>query len=71
MLVRSEVHSTTVKRVGYDFDTQDLEILFTSGAIYLYRLVPPEVVHQLMTSKSKGEFFNFHIRDFYQDMKVN
>lgn len=51
--------------VGYDIDTQTLEIRFKSGHVYRYAHVP-EAVHQgLMTASSHGRYFHRHIKDHY------
>ena len=49
---RTQVRSSALRSVGYDEDSQTLEIEFTNGAVYQYFDVPPEVHHGLMAAES-------------------
>lgn len=60
---REPVDSEALASVGYDRDARELEIEFTSGAVYRYVDVPESVHVGLMTAASHGEFFAHHIRD--------
>lgn len=60
---REPVESEALASVGYDRDTLELEIEFTSGAVYRYSDVPESLHAGLMTAASHGEFFAYHIRD--------
>lgn len=62
---REPVNSSSLKEVGYDPETRTLEILFTSGGIYSYADVPPEVHQTLMRVDSKGKYFIARIKDVY------
>jgi len=42
-----------------------LTIQFVSGLTYVYYDVPPMVYDNLKRAKSKGAYFNRHIRDTY------
>ncbi len=58
--------------MGYDEDSQTLEIEFTNGAVYQYSDVPPEVHHGLMAAESHGRYFHQHIRNkSYRYRRVN
>ena len=59
---RIGVSSTALQSVGYDEDSQTLEIKFTSGAVYQYFEVPPEVYRGLMAAESHGRYFHQHVR---------
>jgi hypothetical protein len=69
-MIHTPVSSETIFRVGYEFETKTLEIVFTTGLIYAYFEVPEKIVYQLLKSKSKGEFFNHHIRNSFEYQKV-
>ena len=58
--------STVIRRFDYDSGEQALDIIFTTGRIYRYRDVPPEVVERFRAAFSKGRFFNARIRDGYE-----
>ena len=59
------VESSLIQAVGYDAERRLLEIAFTSGRVYWYADVPPEVYQNLMAAESKGEYFLAHIREVY------
>jgi hypothetical protein len=60
---REPVASEVLCGVGYDPDRNTLELEFTSGEVYRYFDVPPELHVGLMTAVSHGAFFAAHIRD--------
>lgn len=62
---RVAVESNSLRSIGYDEQTRELEVEFCSGRIYRYTGVPPEAHDWLMRSKGKGGFFNRMIRDRY------
>ena len=43
---------------------------FTSGDVYDYDAVPPEVVEGLRAAPSKGRFFGPNIRDSYRYRRI-
>jgi hypothetical protein len=53
--------------VGYDADTQVLEIEMRGRGwrVYRYNNVPELVFHRFLKAASLGEFFNAEIRDRY------
>ncbi len=59
---RSPVTSTDINAVGYDVDSQVLEIEFHKGGTYQYFSVPQNVYEGLMGSDSKGKYFNLNIK---------
>jgi hypothetical protein len=56
--------STVIRRFHYDPDQQALDVVFTTGRVYRYRDVPPDVVERFRAAFSKGRFFNAHVRDY-------
>jgi len=63
-------HSNIVRSVDYDPETRVLSVGFPKGALYQYSDVPPEVYRDLAASKSRGRFFNQHIRPVYRYRRV-
>lgn len=63
ILNREPVNSSVIRTLGYDPDSQRLEVeLHTRpGRPYAYR-VPPHIVRMLRTAPSIGAFYNRHIR---------
>lgn len=57
--------SSAVKTIAYDNVHSRLTVTFVSGRVYEYYLVPPSVAHAFTSARSKGTYFNKHIRDNY------
>lgn len=55
------VNSSNLVSVGYEKETQALEVEFQSGNVYRYLNVPETMYQGLMTASSKGEYFHDHI----------
>ena len=62
---RTAVKSSVLSSVGYDADTAELEIEFTSGDVYRYYAVPARVHRELVAAQSPGGYFNTHVSDKY------
>ena len=62
---REPVDSSMIASVGYDPDTEELEVEFNSGKVYLYRNVPKEEYEGLMAAGSKGQYMLGCIIDMY------
>jgi hypothetical protein len=61
--------STVIAAIHYDKGI--LKIVFVSGTVYHYLDVPEEVYMAMKASKSKGIYFNQHIKDKYAFEKIN
>lgn len=59
---RTRVSSSNLASVGYDAQTQTLEIEFLDGGIYQYYSVPENRYTGLMNASSKGEYFDAFIK---------
>jgi len=55
---RVALQSSSLRSLGYDPEQQILELEFSSGALYRYEAVPPEVVQALLEADSLGRHFN-------------
>jgi len=64
-IVLIPVESSMVHAVGYDPQTRRLEVVFTSGRVYCYEDVPPEVFQGLLEAESKGHYMRAHVIDVY------
>ena len=67
---KQPVSSSTVRSIGYDRQTETLEIEFGSGRVYQYYNVPDRLHVEIMQAPSKGQFFNTYIRDRYPYSRV-
>jgi hypothetical protein len=54
-----------IHAVGYDAETQTLEVIFNSGGIYFYDQVPPKVYEELLAAESKGRYMKDEVIDVY------
>ena len=57
--------SAVIRDFTYDETRNELAVIFTTGRVYIYSLVPPDVAAAFGAAFSKGTFFNDHIRDRY------
>lgn len=62
--------STVISSIYYDAESTVLRIQFVSGLVYAYKNVPPEIYTALKTSKTKGIYFNQHIKGNYSFEKL-
>lgn len=67
---RQSVDSTTVRGIGYATEAQTLEVEFTSGRVYQYFDVPPEIYRAFAGASSKGSYFNAEIKNVYRFSEV-
>ena len=67
---RVAVRSRDIAIVGYDPETQILEIAFRNGGVYRYSGVPVNVHQSLMSAPSHGTYFNQTIKDQYSSTKL-
>ena len=61
---RQPVISSNIKSVGYDEDTETLEVEFKKGALYQYDSVPAEVHQSLMSAPSVGKYFSANVKKY-------
>ena len=59
-----------IGEVGYNTSSQTLEVLFRSGAIYLYYFVPQSAYDALLAADSKGTYFNKQIKGVYEHHRI-
>jgi hypothetical protein len=69
-MIRDPVASSNIASIGYDSDSETLEIEFINGSIYQYFNVPSGLNEQLMVAPSKGQFLNTYIRNAYPYSRV-
>jgi len=69
-MIRNPIVSSNITSIGYDPDSETLEVEFTNGSIYQYFNVPSGLNDQLMAAPSKGQFLNVYIRNGYPYSRV-
>lgn len=66
---RQPVTSAALRSVGFDAQTNELEVEFTDGGVYRYS-VPARVHRELMQADSLGRYFLRIIRPRYPSWEV-
>lgn len=69
-MIRQPVSSSNIRSIGYDSESNTLEIEFHSGDVYQYFGVPESIYNELMYAPSHGSYFHRHIRDRYRWTKM-
>jgi len=69
-MIREPVASSNLASVGYDSETQTLEVEFSNGTIYQYYNVDDSLFDQFMDAPSKGQFLNTYIKNAYPYSRV-
>ena len=67
---RISVNSSNISSVGYDANSQTLEIEFINGGVYQYSGVPESVYEGMMGADSKGKYFHANIKNTYPFSKL-
>ncbi len=67
---RTSVSSSNLSAIGYDPETQILEVEFLNGSVYEYSGVPSSEYDGLMNADSKGKYFHANIRKIYAFVKL-
>jgi hypothetical protein len=63
---RQAVSSSNISSVGYDIDSETLEVEFVkTGKVYEYYNVPKFEFDRLLEASSIGIYFNANIRNSY------
>ena len=62
--------STVIASYTYNATEAILTIIFTTGKVYEYLGVPPEVIAAMKSSFAKGIFFNQEIKGNYKCRKI-
>jgi len=57
--------SSIIDFIAYQESRSELTVTFTTGRSYVYGLVPKRIYEDFRGARSKGNFFNAHIRDRY------
>ncbi|MBW3466869.1 KTSC domain-containing protein [Arthrospiribacter ruber] len=67
---RQAVTSSNIASIGYEADSQTLEIEFLNGGVYQYFDVPQYVHEELMNASSHGQYLAQNIKGVYRFSKV-
>lgn len=67
---RTPVSSSNISAIGYDADSQTLEVEFKNGAVYQYSGVPPIEHEGILYADSKGKYLHANIKPRYSVVKL-
>ena len=70
MMERVPVSSTNLVSIGYDPESETLEVEFKKSGTYQYFNVPLFMHERLMMADSVGRFFNAEIKHAYPVSKL-
>jgi hypothetical protein len=59
---RINVNSKAIKLAEYNYETNELKLIFINDREYVYEDVEPFMFEGLRTTKSVGKFFNKYIK---------
>ena len=64
------VDSFNIASIGYDPESQTLQVEFQGGRIYQYFDVPESIFREFLAASSKGGFFHESIKGFFRYARV-
>lgn len=67
---RTAVSSSNISAIGYDLDSEMLEVEFTNGVVYSYSGVPLGEYEGFMNADSKGKYLHANIKGRYPYTKL-
>jgi hypothetical protein len=70
LVERTPVSSSNIAAIGYDEDSQVLEIEFNDGSVYQYSGVPRSEYDGIMNADSRGKYVNANVRKRYPYVKL-
>lgn len=62
--------SSVIRSFVYDPDSRSLAVEFVTGRRYRYDEVPSRVADAMRRARSKGKFFNEHVRDHFATTEI-
>ncbi len=65
-----QVNSSNVAAVGYEEDSQTLQVEFNSGGSYQYFDVPQPIFDGLLNAASVGGYLNDNVKGSYRYSRV-
>lgn len=68
---RQLVSSSNLRSIGYDKSSKILEIEFHKSGVYQYLNVPEHIYTGLMSSYSKGTYFDDNIKSRFNFRKIS
>ena len=66
----TSVDSSSIAAIGFDEDSQTLQVEFKNGATYQYFDVPKAIFDGLVSAASVGQFLNQQVKGNYRYSRV-
>ena len=70
LMEREPVNSLIISEIGYNAACRTLEILFKSGAIYLFYFVPEEIHRDFMNAQYIGDYWAKNVKHVYECSRI-
>lgn len=67
---RQAVTSSNIASIGYDANSQTLEVEFLNGGVYQYFDVPQHIYNGIMSADSHGQYLAQNIKGVYRYSKI-
>lgn len=67
---RQQVSSSDISSIGYDPNSNILEIEFLNKRVYQYLNVPEDLFQEIMSASSHGKYFNNFIKDKFNFIQI-
>ena len=67
---RLAVSSSNIASIGYDANSQTLEVEFLNGGVYQYFDVPQHIYNGIMSADSHGQYLAQNIKGVYRYSKI-
>lgn len=67
---RQPVSSSNIASIGYDAQSETLEVEFVDCSVYQYFNVPSGTHEGLMAASSHGSYLSAHVKGTYQYQKL-
>jgi len=67
---RTSVSSSNISAIGYEAETNTLEVEFLNGSVYQYAGVSADEYEAMMNADSKGKYLNANIKGRYSFTKL-
>jgi len=70
MIEMNTIESSNIAAVGYDVETETLQVEFNNGSLYQYFNVPEHIYQGLFSADSVGTFLAQNIKGSYRYSRV-
>lgn len=70
MMEHRTITSSLISKVGYDHETQEMEVHFIRGGVYQYTSVSPDDHAEFISASSIGRHYNDHVRGNFNEGRL-